>query len=100
MVSVINIPQLKDNYSFAILNNKEVIIVDPADSIKILEYININQLTLKAILLTHHHADHTAGVEGILNKIKYKIPVYSPNKKIKYTTKIVKDKEIIIFLLF
>ena len=80
MISIINISQLQDNYSYAILNNKEVIIIDPADSISILRYIGNNQLSLKAILLTHHHTDHTAGVEGILNKIK--VPVYSPNKKV------------------
>ena len=93
MISIINISQLQDNYSYAILNNKEVIIIDPADSVSILRYISNNQLSLKAILLTHHHTDHTAGVEGILNKIK--VPVYSPNKKIKYTTIIVKDQDTI-----
>ena len=93
MVSIINIPQLKDNYSYAILNNKEVVIIDPADSISILRYIDDNQFSLKAILLTHHHSDHTAGVNGILNKIK--VPVYSPNKEIKCTTKIVKNKDTI-----
>ena len=90
MISITNIFQLKDNYCYAILSDKDVIIIDPADSISILKYINDNQLSLKAILLTHHHADHTAGVEGIFNKIK--VPVYSPNKKIKYTTIIVKDQ--------
>jgi hydroxyacylglutathione hydrolase len=93
MISIINISQLQDNYSYAILNNKEVIIIDPADSVSILRYISNNQLSLKAILLTHHHTDHTAGIEGILNKIK--VPVYSPNKKIKYTTIIVKDQDTI-----
>ena len=39
MDSIINIPQLKDNYSYAILNNKEAIIIDPAESISILKYI-------------------------------------------------------------
>jgi len=93
MISIIKIPQLKDNYSYAITKNKEVIIIDPAESISILKYIQYNQFSLKAILLTHHHADHTTGVEGILNQIK--VPVYSPNKEIKYTTKIVKDQDII-----
>ena len=93
MISIINIPQLQDNYSYAISNNKEVIIIDPADSVSILKYVGKNQLLLKAILLTHHHTDHTAGVEGILNKIE--VPVYSPNKKIKYTTIIIKDRDTI-----
>tara|TARA_B110000116_G_scaffold229321_1_gene211143 strand:+ start:1790 stop:2527 length:738 start_codon:yes stop_codon:yes gene_type:complete len=88
-----NISQLTDNYSYAILNNKEVIIVDPAESSSILKYIKDNKLSLKAILLTHHHKDHTAGVGGILDKIK--APVYSPNKKIKHTTITIEDKDTI-----
>ena len=91
MISVINIPQLKDNYSYAIIKNKEVIIIDPAEATSILKYINENKLILKAILLTHHHKDHTAGVEDIVNKLS--VDVYSPSKKIKYTTVALKDQE-------
>ena len=61
MISIMNIPQLKDNYSYAIIHNKELVIIDPADSPSILKYIERNKLKLKAILITHHHADHTAG---------------------------------------
>lgn len=93
MLSVINIPQLKDNYTYAILKDKEVIIIDPADYISISNYLKNNQLELTAILLTHHHSDHTAGVSGLLN-IK-NVPVYSPNKDIKHTSIIIKDQNII-----
>ena len=93
MISVINIPQLNDNYSYAITKNKEIVIIDPAESISILKYIENNQLILKAILITHHHSDHTMGIEGILNQ--HKVRVYSPNSNIKKTTNIIKDKDII-----
>jgi hydroxyacylglutathione hydrolase len=93
MISITKIPQLKDNYSYAIKKNKDIIIIDPAESISILKYIQDNQFSLKSILLTHHHTDHTGGVEDILNEIK--VPVYSPNKKIKHTTIIVKDQDTI-----
>ena len=93
MIRIISIPQLKDNFSYAILKNKKVIIIDPAESISVLKYIESESLTLKAILLTHHHTDHTAGVKDILNEIK--VPVYSPNKEIECTTKIVEDKDIL-----
>ena len=84
MISIKTIFQLKDNFSYAILKNKDVIIVDPAEYKSILTFINNNQLSLKAILLTHHHSDHTAGVEGIIKEIQ--APVYSPSKKIKFTS--------------
>ena len=93
MISIINIPQLQDNYSYIILNQNQIIVIDPADSKSILKYIYENKLSLKAILLTHHHKDHTAGVEGIISKIN--VPVYSPNKEIKNTSKLIKDQDII-----
>ena len=93
MILINKIPQLKDNYSYAISFKKKVIIIDPAESLSILEYIIDNKLTLKAILITHHHEDHTGGVEGILNKIN--APVYSPDKTIKGTTIVLKDEDIV-----
>jgi len=93
LISVVCIPQLNDNYSFAIINNSNVIIVDPAEDTSIIKYIKKNNLILKAILITHHHNDHTAGIKGILNYRK--VDVYSPNKKINGTSKIIKDGDLI-----
>ena len=89
IVSIINIPQLKDNYSYLIKanNSNNAIIVDPAESNIILKYIEKNQLKLVAILLTHHHIDHTAGVKDILNYVT--IPVYSPSAEIYGTTNVI-----------
>jgi len=93
LISIINILQLKDNYSYIIKHNNYAIIVDPAESSSIIEYIIQNNLTLKAILITHHHEDHTAGVIGIL---KFRsVPVYSSNKDIVGTTNIVKEGHVI-----
>ena len=93
MVSVVSIPQLKDNYSYIVLNNKSGVVIDPAESLPILEYFNKNKISLKAILLTHHHLDHTGGVEGILKITD--VPIYSPNKNINFTTNILIDKDVV-----
>ena len=93
MISVDQISQLKDNYCYSVIEKKNIIIIDPAEPEIILKYIKKNKFKLKAIFLTHHHSDHTAGVEKIVNNIS--VPVYSPNKKIKYTSKILKDLDII-----
>ena len=69
MISITKIHQLKDNYSYAIKKNKEVIIIDPAESVSILKYIQDNQFSLKGILLTHHHEDHTGGVKKYFKSI-------------------------------
>ena len=87
-IKVISIPQLKDNYSYAIIKDNQIIIIDPADSNSIIRFIKKKKLKLNSILLTHHHHDHTAGIEGILNY--QSVNVYSPNSKIKGTTKIIR----------
>lgn len=64
MLQVTQIPALQDNYIFAIHDNAthEVIIVDPSCAEPVLAFLKENQLTLHAILLTHHHPDHINGV--------------------------------------
>ena len=95
LISILTIPQLKDNYSFIIKekDNNKAIIIDPAESHSIIKCIKKNGLHIKAILLTHHHNDHTAGVKDILNYTS--VNVYSPNKEIYGTTKIVNDGDLI-----
>ena len=69
MIFINTIPQLNDNYAYVIENNKTAIIIDPAESISIINYIEEKNLDILTILITHHHSDHTAGIDGIL---KYK----------------------------
>ena len=89
LISISSIPQLKDNYSYVMMtkNNNQAVIVDPAESDSIIQYIEKNQLIITAILLTHHHDDHTAGVKDILDHTS--VPTYSPDKKIYGTTTVV-----------
>ena len=85
------ISQLKDNYAYIIYDNetKEAIVIDPAESESILQILKKQNFTLKSILLTHHHNDHTGGVQNLLKY--FDVPVYSPSKSIKGTTNLVKN---------
>lgn len=50
-------------------NTKECFIVDPAtNGQKIVKYLNENELTLKAILLTHGHFDHIGAVDYLTDR--------------------------------
>ncbi|MGN1267339.1 MAG: MBL fold metallo-hydrolase [Dorea sp.] len=56
-------------------DTKQAVIIDPAACPKkILNYIEENELSIEAILLTHGHFDHIMGIDGFLER--FKVPVY------------------------
>jgi len=75
-LSVLTVPAFKDNYLWLIHDGKHAAAVDPGDSAPILAALAEHGLTLTAILLTHHHADHIGGVPALLER--YPVPVYGP----------------------
>ena len=55
--------------------NNNCVVIDPAKDYQgLVNYINKNSLCLKAILLTHGHADHIRGVDVLYDA--FKAPVY------------------------
>lgn len=90
-IKVIN--QLSDNYSYVIYSNKtkKALVVDPSESESIINFIKKNNLILQSLLITHHHSDHTSGIENILTFKNIK--VYSPNSLIVGTTNLINDKD-------
>lgn len=90
-MELIRVPALNDNYIWLLANNQQCIIVDPAESEPVLSILTANQLTPVAILLTHHHNDHTQGVKEIIAQYP-KIPVFGPQETlVKGATKLVCD---------
>ena len=89
--SVKIIKQLEDNYSYIIYSNqtKEAIVIDPSEPKPILDFIKDANLNPLCILITHHHSDHTQGIDGIIKD--YEISVYTPNNNIKGTTNFIID---------
>ncbi len=79
------IKQLKDNYSFILFNSDKIAsVIDPAESLPIVEYVNFNGLKITDIFVTHHHRDHTSGIEGIIKSFP-KVNIHSPSSHIKNT---------------
>ena len=58
-LSVLAVPAFKDNYLWLVHDGVNAAVVDPGDSGPILAALAAHKLALTAILLTHHHADHT-----------------------------------------
>jgi hydroxyacylglutathione hydrolase len=77
-LSVLTVPAFKDNYLWLIHDGVHAAAVDPGDGAPILEALRANGLRLTAILLTHHHADHTGGVPDLLAQAP--VPVFGPRR--------------------
>lgn len=63
MIECIQLEALQDNYNYLLIEpiSRECIIIDPSEARPILSYLKSKNLTLIAILNTHHHWDHTDG---------------------------------------
>jgi hydroxyacylglutathione hydrolase len=57
---------LSDNYIWLIQHAHQAWVIDPGAAEPVVRFLSERGLTLSGILLTHHHADHTAGVEQLL----------------------------------
>ena len=75
-LSVHPVRAFQDNYIWTLVRGTDAAVVDPGDARPVLEYLRAHQLVLRAILNTHHHADHVGGNAQLLRE--YDVPVYGP----------------------
>ena len=59
------LPAFTDNYIWMLHDGRQAIVVDPGDSAPVLQALQHLGVQLKAILVTHHHADHVGGVDAV-----------------------------------
>ncbi len=63
-------------------DGSKAVAVDPGDAGPIMAALEAHKLSLTAILLTHHHADHVGGVEALLRHVNDPdFPVYGPRRE-------------------
>ena len=87
MLKIIPIQAIRDNYIWTIYdsNSKQAIVLDPGEAQPAIQELSRLSLSLSAILITHHHFDHTDGIASLLNR--WNVPVYGANNSpIEYIT--------------
>ena len=78
MIHIEPIPAFNDNYIWCIYDDDsgKAAVVDPGEAGPVEEALLAQQLELEKILITHHHFDHTGGIEALTRHRD--IPVYGP----------------------
>ncbi|MGP1665507.1 MAG: hydroxyacylglutathione hydrolase [Rhodanobacter sp.] len=92
---LIPLPALTDNYIWLWHDDAgSALVVDPGEASVVEQALAERQLQLRAILITHHHHDHTGGVAALLRK--HDVPVYAPvDERIPEATQRVTDGDYI-----
>ena len=95
MKSVITIPALGDNLIFLYrYGQDDCIAVDPSSSSPALRVLEEQNLNLKTILVTHHHGDHTGGVDELKQKTGCKV-IGGDKRRIRGIDQLVADGHIL-----
>jgi hydroxyacylglutathione hydrolase len=64
-MTLVPLPALADNYIWMLQHGSHAIVVDPGEAEPVFDALARESLQLAAILVTHHHADHTGGVAAL-----------------------------------
>jgi hydroxyacylglutathione hydrolase len=93
IVKITPINAFTDNYIWALHNDQHCVVVDPGDPVVVLAFLKAHNLQLSAILITHHHFDHTGGISELTKHYPH-ITVFGPsNPNIKGITHSLEDTD-------
>ena len=62
-LNLVALPAFDDNYIWMLHDGQRALVVDPGDADVVFQALKRLSLRLETILVTHHHIDHTGGVD-------------------------------------
>jgi hydroxyacylglutathione hydrolase len=80
MLAISPIPAFEDNYIWLLRRGESAVVVDPGDAEPVLGELAAQGLQLTSVLITHHHWDHTGGVEDLAGEFPG-VRVFAPNDR-------------------
>ncbi|MCF1426659.1 MAG: hydroxyacylglutathione hydrolase [Shewanella sp.] len=89
------IPAFDDNYIWCLTRAQGNLawVVDPGEAEPVLTFLQQHQLQLAGVLVTHHHSDHTGGIEQLKARFDH-LAVWGPdNPQIPGITRRLSDNE-------
>ncbi len=78
-MNLIPLPAFADNYIWMLHDGQHALVVDPGDAQPVMDALQHYKLQLAGILVTHHHSDHTGGVD--LLREATGAPVFGPARE-------------------
>ena len=93
MINIEPIKAFNDNYIWLVTTNEGSIVIDPGEADQTVNFLKENGLALEAILITHHHFDHTGGIEDML--LFKDVDVYGPVNNISSINKQLMNDDLI-----
>jgi hydroxyacylglutathione hydrolase len=64
-MNLVALPAFADNYIWMVHDDSRAFVVDPGDAAPVIAALQSRRLQLAGILVTHHHADHVGGIDGL-----------------------------------
>lgn len=67
-IHTLDVKNQLQNYIFLLedTRHQQVVVIDPTEHQIVLDYCQQHQLDVQQIWITHHHADHTNGIAGLI----------------------------------
>jgi hydroxyacylglutathione hydrolase len=78
-MNLLALPAFADNYIWMLHDGARAVVVDPGDAAPVIDALSRLHLQLAGILVTHHHGDHTGGIEVLRSQLHG--PVWGPARE-------------------